>query len=195
MNRTKLDGRGYSCLECQREYTRQHYRKNTKYYKDKAEKHKQVARNWYQQFKSTLRCRCGESHPGCLHFHHLDPKKKSVNVSAVIHRWSRDRVLAEMAKCNVLCSNCHGKLHWDERCPSGVAEAFDASNVAVPGSIPGRGTVIDDFPAGVKATHRPSELEDQGSIPWRGTVETKRWRVGTIRRTRGTSASRRLSLT
>ena len=30
-------------------------------------------------------------------------------------RWSRDYILAEVAKCGVLCANCHLKHHWDAK--------------------------------------------------------------------------------
>jgi 5-methylcytosine-specific restriction endonuclease McrA len=50
---------------------------------------------------------CGESDPVCLDFHHLH--SKTLNISQLI--FSRRRSLAalraEMAKCVVLCANCH----------------------------------------------------------------------------------------
>lgn len=61
-------------------------------------------------------CReCGERDPRCLDAHHRDPTEKEVNVSLVVWRWKHERLLAELAKCDVLCRNCHAKLHAAER--------------------------------------------------------------------------------
>ena len=51
---------------------------------------------------------CGEKEPVSLDFHHLDPKAKD---GAVARQPSIARVLAEIAKCVVLCANCHRKVH------------------------------------------------------------------------------------
>lgn len=73
--------------------------------------------DWYAELKGTLVCtRCAESHPGCLQFHHPDPNEKEISVSEAVKRgWSRKRILAELAKCEVLCANCHAKHHAAER--------------------------------------------------------------------------------
>ena len=71
---------------------------------------------WVDNFRQDIGCGlCPERHPACLEFHHIDPKEKDVNVSYAISRWSIERLQAEIAKCVVLCSNCHRKLHWEER--------------------------------------------------------------------------------
>jgi hypothetical protein len=74
-------------------------------------------RRWWQELKLTKQCeQCGESSPECLHFHHVDPAAKDITLAdAISHNWSRDRILAEVTKCRVLCANCHLKHHWDER--------------------------------------------------------------------------------
>ncbi len=73
-------------------------------------------RAWFRELKATKSCEdCGEATPECLHFHHKDPRKKTLEVSVAVMRWSRERVLAEIAKCRVLCANCHLKLHWEQR--------------------------------------------------------------------------------
>ena len=51
---------------------------------------------------------CGESDIRVLEFDHLDPAKKSFTVSQAVkldRKWTE--VLQEIAKCQVLCANCH----------------------------------------------------------------------------------------
>ena len=55
---------------------------------------------------------CGETHPACLDFHHRDPKQKSFSIGKEGVKFSKERILAEIAKCDVLCANCHRKRHW-----------------------------------------------------------------------------------
>jgi hypothetical protein len=68
---------------------------------------------WFAIFKQTLACaRCGENDPACLDFHHRDPATKDMDLASVVHRgWSKARIFEEVAKCVVLCANCHRKLH------------------------------------------------------------------------------------
>jgi hypothetical protein len=60
-------------------------------------------------------------HLGAIEFHHIDPAKKSFQLS--IHRRA-DRALAEMAKCVRLCSSCHLTIHGliPEHGPAGALE-------------------------------------------------------------------------
>jgi hypothetical protein len=71
----------------------------------------------FAEYKSTLKCsKCGFSHPAALDFHHLDPAKKDIAVSQMVangNGWNR--IMEEVAKCIVLCSNCHRILHYEER--------------------------------------------------------------------------------
>jgi hypothetical protein len=54
---------------------------------------------------------CGEKHPAALDFHHTDPSTKKASVGS-LNMDSIAAINAEIAKCIVLCSNCHRKLHW-----------------------------------------------------------------------------------
>ena len=55
---------------------------------------------------------CGEDHPACLDFHHRDPATKFFPVSnAPTRKVSIARLQKEIDKCDILCSNCHRKLH------------------------------------------------------------------------------------
>lgn len=58
---------------------------------------------------------CGESDIACLDFHHRDSTKKAANVSVAVAHWSIKRLQTEIAKCDIICSNCHRKLHAAEK--------------------------------------------------------------------------------
>ncbi len=69
---------------------------------------------WIDSHK--LACvRCGEDHPSCLEFDHRIPAEKDFPISTAYCSLSLERIKAEIQKCDVLCSNCHRKRHWDER--------------------------------------------------------------------------------
>ncbi len=59
--------------------------------------------------------RCEESDLACLDFHHRDGGETKEGHIGYIRRFSIERILAEIAKCDVLCANCHRKHHRDER--------------------------------------------------------------------------------
>ena len=70
-------------------------------------------RQWFAEYKKTLKCsKCDESDPVCLDFHHRDSTTKDCEVSKMVaSQRSKDSILAEVQKCDVLCSNCHRKYH------------------------------------------------------------------------------------
>ena len=45
-----------------------------------------------------------------LHFHHKNPKEKSFGISGS-HGLAWEKVLLELDKCVLLCSNCHSEVH------------------------------------------------------------------------------------
>ena len=67
-----------------------------------------------RDFKAARGCKhCSESDPVCLDLHHPDPQVKDVDPSRFIDRkgWSPTRLVEELNKLEVLCANCHRKLH------------------------------------------------------------------------------------
>lgn len=47
-----------------------------------------------------------------LDFHHLDPAEKDFNLASISStNRSKDKVIAELQKCVLLCSNCHREHH------------------------------------------------------------------------------------
>lgn len=115
-NRSRKDGLQSSCRECKKKYCKDHYNKNKEYYLEKNRRCRERSIEWYNEFKKTLECKeCGERHISCLEFHHRNPEEKEFCVSLFIRQnISIKRVKEEIEKCDVLCSNCHRKLHWEE---------------------------------------------------------------------------------
>lgn len=51
---------------------------------------------------------CGyREHPAALHFDHMPGTKKFRGVAQMIVNTSMDKLLEEIAKCEVVCANCH----------------------------------------------------------------------------------------
>ena len=95
-----------------------------RWYKDNAarkiawqQRRREKLRTWWRQLNETKECElCGESSVECLQFHHEDPRTKVLELChAVARGWSKERILAEAAKCRIWCANCHLKHHWNER--------------------------------------------------------------------------------
>jgi hypothetical protein len=96
----------YKDPQAKKAYQRQHYLKN---------KEKIAARYWetrekLNQLKLATGCaRCGfNAHPAALDYNHIDPATKSFSVTNVDRGW--ERVQEEIAKCELLCANCH-RIH------------------------------------------------------------------------------------
>lgn len=103
--------------EKNQEYQRKWYKEN---------KDLQIARNkarvapkiqWIKDFKKDKSCiQCGQNHPAVLDFHHRNPldKDRSPYLMASRNVYLK-RIIDEVAKCDILCSNCHRILHWKEK--------------------------------------------------------------------------------
>ena len=101
--------------EYMRNYQKSWHQKNKAQRLAHALERKEQMRVFYNQLKATLECaQCGENHPATLQFHHRDPRKKEFNLAkAVSDGYSIERINKEVAKCTVLCANCHAKEHYD----------------------------------------------------------------------------------
>ncbi len=77
---------------------------------------RQHRKEWIKEVKSNLHClHCGMNRIECLDFHHRNPNEKEAHVSAILQRWGKKRILAEITKCDVLCANCHRTFHFQEK--------------------------------------------------------------------------------
>lgn len=97
------------------EYQRMHATEMRTYHKLRAGLIRAVINFW----KSEHPCvDCGEDNPIVLQFDHRDPKAKSFNLSHAPRLGvSFETLMAEIAKCDLRCANCHTirtshQRHW-----------------------------------------------------------------------------------
>jgi len=107
--------------EKNKEYQKKHYQANKEYYVKKAKESNDKLKKEFDEYKKTLKCSiCEENHPATLDFHHENPTEKEIGISQAIARnWSWLRLKKEIKKCIILCSNCHRKLHYEEKIAGG----------------------------------------------------------------------------
>lgn len=102
--------------EMQKKYLKTHYQNNKEYYLNRNKKRKIDNSKYVEELKKKSKCaNCPENHIGCLDFHHLDESNKEFTISSGSLSISRSRLIKEIAKCIILCSNCHRKLHYEKR--------------------------------------------------------------------------------
>lgn len=101
---------------------RWHYR-NVAWNTERTLRRRAELRAWAYEYKqaSTGCVRCDEDDPACLDFHHVEGNKEMSVSSMISHGYSKERLLDEIEKCEILCANCHRKEHYE--IPSEVDEA------------------------------------------------------------------------
>lgn len=111
----------YEKIAYQKSYHKKWYAdpKNAAKKKENAKLHRTATkirnREFIRQYKADRGCsRCTEKHPACIDFHHTSPDTKFKEVSLML-KYGIDTIKAEIAKCILLCKNCHAKLHDAER--------------------------------------------------------------------------------
>ncbi len=115
-NKAKKDGYQGFCKECCVSKARFYYNKN----KDKCKRASTKRRKRWQRdmthilhtYKRRYGCYlCTENEPICIDFHHIKPKYKDI-ARLVAEQSGGKRIIKEAAKCVLLCSNCHRKIHY-----------------------------------------------------------------------------------
>ena len=92
-------GRYTECRKCRMKWQKQRFRKFKKQCVE------------YKGGKCEL---CGYNKCfGSLDFHHMDSQQKDPNWKKM-RRWTFSKVKKELDKCQLLCKNCHGEVHYSE---------------------------------------------------------------------------------
>lgn len=98
------------CRPCRSAYGKEHYAANRQRYIDQAARLKKRLRAertlWLLEYFHLHPCAdCGENDPVVLEFDHLRDKQFCVGANFDSRSWQA--ILEEIAKCDVVCANCH----------------------------------------------------------------------------------------
>ncbi len=106
-------GRQNRCKQCTKSADAEWYQQNKKHKRNLSKKRLKELSVQFRLWKKEQGCKtCSETEPRCLELHHLDPKKKDLNISNMTcDGFSWKRIMEEASKCVVVCSNCHKKIH------------------------------------------------------------------------------------
>ena len=106
------DGVNAWCKSCIKIHSATRHKNNAEKVRSQKVNWKALVSSAYKEMKSGLSCEiCGEKREWCLDFHHKDQSSKDFNISSASRSVSVKRMMREVEKCSVLCSNCHRDIH------------------------------------------------------------------------------------
>lgn len=111
-------GKGYHCLVCDklrlrkrrenpevRAKQKDYYRKNETHIRSQMAKRREQLVSYVNTYKDVLCVDCGDKYPlECMDFDHLRDKVRDIGN---MKTYSRKDLREEIAKCEVVCANCH----------------------------------------------------------------------------------------
>lgn len=103
------------CKDCGKILTRSHYKRNKQQYLDKNFRSYQKRREFIRQTKNRPCADCGMLYPFyVMDFDHREGEIKEYELNRT-DRLSINTVKTEIAKCDVVCSNCHRERTYRRR--------------------------------------------------------------------------------
>jgi hypothetical protein len=117
------------CANCHRIRTQARHATRSRVSSGQSSGLEQKRSRWRAQAKVLNRLRnvpcmdCGVRYPPCaMDFDHRDGSSKRAAVSRMIGRAGRPRILEEVAKCDIVCANCHRLRTFRRRLGQSVRE-------------------------------------------------------------------------
>lgn len=84
-----------------------------KCHKQNGKARRKKLKSWFDEFQKELECeRCEFDDYRALQFHHVKDNKVEDVSTMVAHGYSRENIMREVEKCEVLCANCHEIEHY-----------------------------------------------------------------------------------
>ena len=141
-NKRRKDGLQTKCKACGRKLSKAHYDSNKVYYRDKNRRRRQEIYEVVAKLKDGPCTDCGRRFPSyAMDFDHREGELKESCIAWMVRdATTRDRMLKEIAKCDLVCAVCH-RIRTHNR---NIGESF---NGRMPGSDPVHGGSNPSSPA------------------------------------------------
>jgi hypothetical protein len=95
-------------IEKQRAAKRRYYERNRDAYRDKNRRKREQLRSILREAKLRPCADCGGAFPFyVMDFDHREGEEKTAEVAMLVNMLSLERLLREIAKCDLVCANCH----------------------------------------------------------------------------------------
>ncbi len=116
---TEFACRSNRCKPCHNKYTRQHYKENKAAYLESARRSEKRRMDFIREVKNVPCADCKKRYHYCqMDFDHIE--KKDFDIGTDGKSVSKERLLIEIKKCEVVCSNCH-RMRTHKRLQGSIA--------------------------------------------------------------------------
>lgn len=97
------------CKDCRREIDAAYYKENKARRKGNHKRIKEDLRIWHQELKDKPCVDCNNRyHHAAMHYDHIPGHTKRDDISSMVaYGLGKVTILAEIAKCELVCANCH----------------------------------------------------------------------------------------
>ena len=100
----------YTDIAKRRACEKRYYERNRQYYREKNIRRRKDLISFVISLKQKPCADCGRRYPHyVLDFDHRNKETKLTSINQMInfHSYSKEKILAEIEKCDLVCSNCH----------------------------------------------------------------------------------------
>ncbi len=102
------DGRQAWCKACRKDYGHAYHLATRPIRLAQKRARKRELVEWVRELKREPCADCGgRFHPVAMHFDHPPGVIKEFDIGWAVRGYSRERILSEIAKCDLVCANCH----------------------------------------------------------------------------------------
>jgi hypothetical protein len=115
-NKAAKDGLSYQCKTCIKGTMTVYYQNNKQAFVDRAIKANEEIVNFVRELKNNPCMDCGNKfHFSAMDFDHRDADEKVMSIAKLVSWGNKQKVIDEIAKCDLVCSNCHRVRTWKRR--------------------------------------------------------------------------------